>query len=304
MYYLKRILSMVPLMVLISFLAFILVRMAPGGPFDKERVPASPEVEKALKAKFHLDEPLWKQYGRYLWDLFHGDLGPSMTQRNHTVNDVIRQALPNSMLLGGCSFLFAIGIGIPLGFYSAVRKGHWIDWAGSFLAILAICVPALVIGPLLAMVFAIRLKWLPVGLLESPASLVLPTITLGIYFAGKIARLMREGMLDVLGSGFMTMARAKGLSDLQVNLRHGLRLGVLPVISYSGPLLADLLTGTFVVEYIFQIPGLGVFLVNSSLSRDYTMIVGLVVLYAGVLLALNLAVDFAYSVLDPRVRYD
>jgi len=304
MYYLKRLAGTVPLMILISFLAFVLVRMAPGGPFDKARIPASPEVEKALKAKFHLDEPVWKQYGRYLWDLLHGDLGPSMTQRNHTVNDVIIQALPNSILLGGCAFLFAIGVGVPLGFFSAVRKGHWLDWAGSFLAILAICVPALVIGPLLAMVFAIRLKWLPVGLLESPISLVLPTITLGIYFAGKIARLMREGMLDVLGSGFMTMARAKGLSNLQVNLRHGFRLGVLPVVSYAGPLLADLLTGTFVVEYIFQIPGLGVFLVNSSLSRDYTMIVGLVVLYAGLLLVLNLAVDFAYSVLDPRVRYD
>jgi oligopeptide transport system permease protein len=304
MYYLKRIAAMGPLMIIISFLAFALVRVAPGGPFDRERVPASPEVEKALRAKFHLDEPLWKQYGRYLWDLLHGDLGPSMKQRNHTVNDVIGQALPVSMLLGGCSFAFAIGIGVPLGFYSALKKGRWQDWTGSFLAILAICVPALVIGPILVMVFAIDLKWFPVGLLESPIHLVLPTITLGIYFAGKIARLMREGMIDTMGAGFMTMARAKGLSELQVNLRHGLRLAILPVVSYSGPLLADLLTGTFVVEYIFQIPGLGVFLVNSSLSRDYTMIVGLVVLYAGVLLFLNLAVDFAYSLLDPRVRYD
>ncbi len=304
MYYLKRILGMIPLMIIISFLAFTLVRLAPGGPFDKERIPASPEVEKQLKAKFHLDEPLWKQYGRYLWDLCHGDFGPSMKQRNHSVNDIIAQALPISMLLGGSAFCFALGLGIPLGFFSAIYRGRWPDFAGSFLAILAVCIPALVIGPVLVMVFAIALEWLPVGLLESPLHLILPTITLGIYFAGKVARLMREGMLTTIHSEFITTARAKGLSDLQVYLKHALRISILPVLSYSGPLLADLLTGSFVVEYIFQIPGIGVFLVNSSLSRDYTMIVGLVVLYAALLLVLNLLVDFSYSLLDPRVRFE
>src|SRR4051812_46209585 len=258
MYYLKRILGMIPLMIIISFLAFTLVRLAPGGPFDKERIPASPEVEKQLKAKFHLDEPLWKQYGRYLRDLCHGDFGPSMKQRNHSVNDIIAQALPISMLLGGSAFCFALGLGIPLGFFSAIYRGRWPDFAGSFLAILAVCIPALVIGPVLVMVFAIALEWLPVGLLESPLHLILPTITLGIYFAGKVARLMREGMLTTIHSEFITTARAKGLSDLQVYLKHALRISILPVLSYSGPLLADLLTGSFVVEYIFQIPGIGV----------------------------------------------
>ena len=303
MYYLKRLAGMVPLILLISFLAFILVRLAPGGPFDKDRVPASPEVEKQLKAKYHLDEPVWKQYLRYLGNLARGDLGPSLKQRHHTVNDIIAQALPVSLMLGGAAFCFALGVGIPLGFFSAAKKGQWEDWLGSFLAIFFICVPALVVAPLMVMVFAIQLKWFPVALLESPLHMVLPTVTLGIYFAGRVARLMREGMMNTLQSEFMVTARAKGLSETAVLVKHGFRIGVLPVVSYSGPLLADLLTGSFVVENIFQIPGLGVFMVNSSLSRDYTMIVGLVVLYAGLLLFLNLIVDVLYSVLDPRVRY-
>lgn len=304
MYFLKRILGIFPLLIIISFLAFVLVRVAPGGPFDQERVPASPEIERQLRAKYHLDEPVWKQYGRYLWDLAHGDFGPSLKQRNHTVNDVIKQALPISLTLGWCAFVFAMAVGIPLGFLSAIRKGRWEDWLGSFLAILCICVPALVIGPVLAMTLAVRLRIFPVALLETPLHLVLPTVTLGIYFAGRIARLMREGMLNTLHAEFITAARAKGLSETRLFLKHGFRLAILPVVSYSGPLLADLLTGSFVVEAVFQIPGLGVFLVNSSLSRDYPLIVGLVILYAALLLALNLAVDFAYAWLDPRVRFE
>lgn len=304
MYYLKRLAGMVPLLVIISFLAFVLVRLAPGGPFDRERIPASAEVERQLKARYHLDEPLWKQYLRYLGNLVQGDFGPSLKQQNHSVNEIIAQALPVSLMLGVCAFCFALGVGIPLGFFSAIKKGQWEDWIGSFLAILCICVPALVIGPVLVMIFAIQLEWLPVALLESPKYLILPTVTLGIYFAGRVARLMREGMLGTLHAEFITAARAKGLSETQLFFKHGFRIAVLPVVSYSGPLLADLLTGSFVVENIFQIPGLGVFLVNSSLARDYTLIVGLVVLYAALLLVLNLLVDFSYSVLDPRVVHE
>jgi oligopeptide transport system permease protein len=296
--------GMVPLLVIISFLAFVLVRLAPGGPFDRERIPASAEVERQLKARYHLDEPIWKQYLRYLGNLVRGDLGPSLKQQNHTVNEIIGQALPVSLLLGGSAFCFALGVGIPLGFFAAINKGRWEDWVGSFVAILCICVPALVIGPVVVMLFAIKLGWFPVALLESPLHLVLPTVTLGLYFSGRIARLMREGMLGTLHAEFISAGRAKGLSETKLYFKHGFRIAVLPVVSYSGPLLADLLTGSFVVENIFQIPGLGVFLVNSSLSRDYTLIVGLVVLYAALLLVLNLVVDFAYSVLDPRVRYE
>lgn len=303
MYFWKRLLGLLPLLLLISFLAFVLVHMAPGGPFDKERVPASPEIERSLQAKYHLDEPVPKQYLRYLAGLLQGDFGPSLKYRNHTVNDIIGQALPVSLALGSLAFLFALAVGIPVGFFSAIRRGRFIDHAGNFFSLVAIAVPGFVVGPLLIMVFAIRFRWFPVGLWESPRHAVLPTITLGIYFAGRIARLMREGMLTVLQSEYITTARAKGLSESAVLVKHALRLAVLPVVSYAGPLLADLLTGSFVVENIFQIPGIGVFLVNSSLNRDYPMVVGLVLLYAVLLLLLNLAVDMAYVLLDRRVQF-
>lgn len=301
MHFIKRIALMPPLLLSIAFLSFVLVRLAPGGPFDKERRPASPEIERQIKAKYHLDEPVWKQFTRYVGGVMRGDLGPSLKQRNHTVNDIIAQALPVSLSLGGAAFCFALGIGIPLGFCSAIRKGGWLDQAGSIAAMVMVCIPALVIGPLLVMVFSIQLRWFPVALWESPVHAVLPTITLGTYFAGRVARLMREGALEVLHSEFIVTARAKGLSETAVMIRHVLPLSLLPVVSYSGPLLADLLTGSFVVENLFQIPGIGVFFVNSSLSRDYTLIVGLVLLYACLLLALNLAVDLIYTLIDPRI---
>jgi oligopeptide transport system permease protein len=301
-YLFKRILFLIPTLLVISFLAFVLVRMAPGGPFDRDREPPSPEIKRALRAKYHLDEPIWKQYVRYVGGAVQGDFGPSLKYRNHTVNDIIAQGLPVSMTLGICAFLFAQGIGIPLGFYTAVRRGGAGDYVGSLFAIIAICIPGFVIGPLLAMALAIRWQILPAGLWQSPAHIVLPTIALGLYFAGRIARLMREGMAGVLHSEFITTARAKGLSEWAVLTRHAFRLAVLPVVSYSGPLLADLLTGSFVVENIFRVPGIGVFLVNSSLNRDYTMLVGLVLVYAALLLVLNMLVDLAYTRLDPRVR--
>ena len=302
MYFLKRILFMVPLLILISFLAFVLVRVAPGGPFDKERKPASPEIERNLRAKYHLDEPLWKQYARYLGGLAHGDFGPSLKYRDHSVNDIVAQGLPVSLSLGLLAFLFAQGIGIPLGFYTAARRAKWGDYIGSFFALLAVCIPGFVVGPLLIMALAVRWRLFPPSLWETPWHVVLPTIALGLYFGGKIARIMREGMLTTMNAEFITTARAKGLGDWEVLVKHAFRLAVLPVVSYSGPLLADLLTGSFVVENIFQIPGIGVFLVNSSLSRDYPMVVGLVLLYAALLLVMNLLVDISYSLLDPRVK--
>jgi oligopeptide transport system permease protein len=302
MYFVRRILLLVPLLLLISFLAFALVRVAPGGPFDRERKAATPEIERRLKAKYHLDEPLWKQYTRYLGGLLHGDFGPSLKQRNYSVTEIISQGSPVSLTLGGTAFLFALGVGIPVGFYGAVRKGHWDEYAGSFFTLLLVCVPALALGPLLVMLFAIRFQIFPVGLWAGPMYAILPTVTLGLYFAGRIARLMREGMLNTLQSEFIMTARAKGLSEQAALWKHAFGLGVLPVLSYSGPLLADLLTGSFVVENIFQIPGIGVTLVNSSLNRDYPLVVGLVILYACLLLVLNLVVDAAYSFIDPRVK--
>jgi oligopeptide transport system permease protein len=304
MYFLKRLLSLIPLLLVISFLAFVLVRLAPGGPFDRERKPASPEIERQLQAKYRLDQPIWKQYVTYLGGLAHGDFGPSLKYRNHNVTDIIVQALPVSLLLGALAFGFAMGVGIPVGYYAAVKRGRWEDYAGSLFAILMVCVPGFVIAPLLVMGFAIHWKWLPVALWTSPWHAVLPVVALGLFFSGRIARLMREGMLNTMQSEFVTAARAKGLSEHALLLKHAFRLAVLPVVSYSGPLLADLLTGSFVIETIFQIPGIGVFIVNGSLNRDYTMVVGLVILYATMLVVLNLLVDFAYTLLDPRVKYE
>jgi oligopeptide transport system permease protein len=304
MYFLRRLALLAPLLLVISFLAFVLVRIAPGGPFDRERQPASPEIRRQIETRYHLDEPPWKQYLRYLGDLAHGDFGPSLKYRSQTVNDIIAQGLPVSMALGLMAFGFATGIGIPIGYLTAVRRGRWEDYAGSFFAILMVCIPGFVIAPVLIMLFAIQWRLLPVAMWGSPWHVILPVTALGLYFSGRVARLMREGMLNSMQAEYITTARAKGLGENAVLLKHAFRLAVLPVVSYSGPLLADLLTGSFVIETIFQIPGLGAFLVNGSLNRDYTMVVGLVVLYAALLVVLNLVVDFAYTLLDPRVKYE
>jgi len=304
MYFLRRILFAIPLLLVISALAFALVHLAPGGPFDRQRIPASPEIERHLLAKYHLDEPVWKQYLEFLRDLGHGNFGVSMKYRDHSVNDLIAQGLPVSLTLGALAFGFALATGLPLGFFAAAQRGRWPDRVGSLLALLAVCVPGFVIAPVLIIVFAVKLKCLPVALWESPWHLILPTIALGLYFSGQVARLMREGMLSAMQSEFITAARAKGLGENELLFKHAFRIAVLPVVSYAGPMLADLLTGSFIIENIFQLPGLGVFLVNSSLNRDYPVVVGLSLLYAILLIGLNLIVDFAYTLLDPRVKYE
>jgi oligopeptide transport system permease protein len=320
MYFLRRLLAAIPLLLIISFISFTLMKLAPGSPLDRERKPASPEIERNLARKFHLDEPFWKQYLRILgvgydrdaegkihWfqgGLIRGDFGVSQKNRNHTVNDIIAQGLPVSLPLGFMAFCLALGLGVPVGFYTAVKRGKWEDYLGSMLAILAVCIPGLVVGPVLVVLFAIHFHWFPVALWGSPIHAVLPMTALGVFFAGRIARLMREGMLNVMQSEFITAARAKGMSETMLLLKHGVRIAILPVVSYSGPLLADLLTGSFVIENIFQIPGLGTPLVGSSLGRDYPLLVGLVILYAILLIVLNLVVDLLYMLLDRRVKYE
>jgi len=304
MYFLRRLLFAIPLVLFTSALTFFLLHVTPGGPFDRERAPSSPEIEHNLKAKYHLDEPLWKQYLRFLDDLAHGDFGPSLKYRNHSVNDIIAQALPVSLTLGSLAFCFAMGVGLPLGFIAAARRGKWQDLTCNFLAMLVVCVPGFVVGPLLILVFAVKLKWLPIGLWASPVYAVLPMIALGLLYAGQVARLFREGMINAMQSQFITAARSKGLGETELLVKHALRIAILPVVSYSGPMLADLLTGSFVVENIFQIPGIGPFFVNSVLNADYSMMVALALLYAFLLIGMNLLVDFSYTLLDPRVKYE
>ena len=300
---LRRLLAIPVLVWVVATLAFFLMRAAPGGPFDRERAPASKEVEAALRARYHLDEPLWRQYVRYLAGLAQGDLGPSLKYRHHGVNDILGQALPVSMALGAMAFATAMAMGLPMGMAGALWRGRWPDWMGSVWVLVGVCIPTFVLAPLLVLGLALRLGWLPVAGWASPSHAVLPVLVLGLYFGARVGRLFREGLSEVLRAPFIAAARAKGVSPTGIVLRHALRPALLPVVSYAGPMLADLLTGSFVVERIFQVPGTGAFFINSFFSRDYPLMVGLVVVYSVLLLLLNLATDVAYRWLDPRIRH-
>ena len=296
-------LALIPVLLwMVATLSFFLLRAVPGGPFDRERAPASREAEAALKARYHWDEPLWRQYERYLGNVIRGDLGPSLKYRDHSVNDLLGQTVPVSLSLGAMAFGVAIGLGIPLGALAALKRGGWADYAAAGLTLVGVCVPVFVLGPLLVLVFGLWLGWFPVALWGPWQNAVLPTLTLGLYFAARVARWMREGMIEVLRSPHVQTARAKGLSETAVILRHVVPVALVPVISYTGPMLADLLTGSFVVENVFQIPGTGAFFINSFFSRDYTMMMGMVLFYSVLLQVLNLMSDLLLRWLDPRIR--
>ena len=286
----------------VATLSFFLLRAVPGGPFDRERAAASREVEAALKARYHWDEPLWRQYLRYLGNLVQGDLGPSLKYRNHSVNDLLGQTVPVSLSLGAMAFGVALGLGIPLGTLAALGRHRWADQAAGLLTLVGVCIPVFVLGPFLILVLGLWLEWLPVALWGHWKNAVLPTLTLRLYFAARISRWMREGLQEVLKSPHVQAARAKGLSESRVILRHAVPVALLPVVSYTGPMLADLLTGSFVVENVFQIPGTGAFFINSFFSRDYTMMMGMVLFYSVLLQGLNLVSDLMLRWLDPRIR--
>jgi oligopeptide transport system permease protein len=234
--------------------------------------------------------------------VIRGDLGPSLKYRDHSVNDLLGQTVPVSLSLGAMAFGVAIGLGIPLGALAALKRGGWADYAAAGLTLVGVCVPVFVLGPLLVLVFGLWLGWFPVALWGPWQNAVLPTLTLGLYFAARVARWMREGMLEVLRSPHVQTARAKGLSETAVILRHVVPVALVPVISYTGPMLADLLTGSFVVENVFQIPGTGAFFINSFFSRDYTMMMGMVLFYSVLLQVLNLMSDLLLRWVDPRIR--
>lgn len=284
-------------------ITFFLIRISPGGPFDAERK-LPPAIEKALLEKYRLDGPLWKQYVEYLADLARGDLRLSTKYRNRTVNEILAQTLPVTMTLGAVAFVLAVGCGIWLGVFAAVFHGTARDFATMLFALLCISLPSFVIGPLLIMIFAIHLGWLPVGGWGGARHLVLPAITLALPYIAYIARLMRGSMLEVLRMDFVRTARAKGLSEWRSIGAHALRVAVLPVVTFCGPLAAHLLTGSIVVETIFHLPGAGGFFVNSVLNRDGFLLGGVVIVYCALLVGFNFLVDIAYGVLDPRMRTD
>ena len=299
---LRRLAVSIPVIFLVATTTFFIMRLAPGGPFQSER--AIPEEIRAnLEAKFGLDQPLWVQYGRYLRNLLRFDLGPSYKYPERTVNQIIAEGFPVSLQLGLAALAFALLVGIPGGVLAAVKHGGVLDRLTMSVILIGISVPTFVLGPLLVFVFALTLYWFPPALWGAPEQLVLPAITLGLPYSVFIARLTRAEMLEVLSQDYIRTARAKGVGEFRILWKHALNGALLPVVSFLGPAVADLVTGSIVVEKIFAIPGLGRYFVESAFSRDYTTVLGTVLFYAVLLILANLVVDVAYKFLDPRIEY-
>lgn len=327
---LRRFLQTIPVLLVIVTATFFMLRLVPGGPFTSEKA-VSPEVMRNLEAHYGLDKPILAQYGSYLLDIapkrlapwrlfadadrngradfdlkaaFGVDLGPSFKYPNRTVNEIIADKLPASLELGLWALLVALGVGVTLGVVAAMRKNTAVDYAASTFAMVGICVPTFVMGPLLVLLFALHLRWFNASGWYFAADRVLPAATLGLVYAAYIARLTRGGMLDVLSQDYIRTARAKGASEARVVFRHALRGGLAPVVSYLGPAAAGVISGSFVIETIFQIPGLGREFVNSAFNRDYTLVSGTVLLYAALIVGFNLLVDVAQVWLNPRLKFE
>lgn len=294
-------LQAVPTLLVLATLSFLLVRLAPGSPFASERELPQQTLDR-LNETYGLDQPMHIQYGRYLAGLMRGDLGPSLRNPGRSVRELIAHALPVSLELGALALLYALLVGLTLGILAAIRPNGWGDHLAMGLALIGICIPGFVLGPLLALQFGLRMEWLPVVGWDTPADRILPVIALGSIYAAYIARLARGGMLEELSKDYIRTARAKGLSETRVILGHALRGGVQPVISFLGPAAAGLLTGAFVVEVIFQIPGLGRIIVNAALNRDQFLVLGCVLLFGALMVLFNTLVDVVLAWLNPRIR--
>jgi oligopeptide transport system permease protein len=293
-------------MFIIITLSFFLIRFAPGGPFSAEKKLPEQVMQNILK-KYHMDEPIWKQYVSYMGDVLHGDLGPSYRYQDQTVNDLIGATMPTSIILGSTALLLAFVIGSIAGIVSALRQNRWPDYIAMSIAVIGISVPLFVMGPILQLVFAMKLNWLPTsGWITSRAglkTLILPMITLAFPYFAYIARLSRGSILEVLRSDYIRTARAKGLKESVVIYKHVLKGAMLPVVSYLGPAFSGIITGSVVVETVFLVPGVGQIFVQSALNRDYTLIMGDVIVYSVILVAMNFLVDILYGFLDPRIAY-
>lgn len=299
----RRLMTALPTLAAVIILSFILMRIAPGGPFDGER-PLDPATRAALTAAYGLDRPLPEQIGRYVGRLAQGDFGPSLVYRDFTVTDLVAQGLPVSLLLGGLALILALVIGIGAGMAAALKPGGWRDQILMLTTTLLTALPSFVTGPLLVLIFALWLGWLPVSGWGdgAPAHLILPVVALALPVAGAIAKLTRAGLAGALSADHVLTARARGLSEAMMLWRHALRPALVPVASYVGPAAAGLLTGAVVIETIFALPGLGRYFVQGALNRDYPLVLGVVTLYAGLIIAFNLIADLLYGWLDPRVR--
>ncbi len=302
-YIARQILWMIPVLFFISVITFALAHAVPGGPFDREK-PLPPEIIANLEKYYGLDKPIWRQYVDYIGGIVtRFDFGPVYSSRSRRVNDIFADHLPVSAQLGVVSLLIALGIGVPLGIIAALKQNTIWDYLGVAVAIFGVSVPGIVLGPLLILIFALTLGWLPVAGWGTPAKMVMPALALGTAASARIARLTRASMLQVIHEDYIRTARAKGLSERVVMIRHALKNAFIPVATILGPMFAYLVTGTFVIEQIFAIPGMGKYFITSVTNRDYPVVMGTILLYAFFLVLANLAVDVTYAFLDPRIRY-
>ncbi|HEY0173152.1 MAG TPA: ABC transporter permease subunit [Pyrinomonadaceae bacterium] len=300
----RRLLVTVPMVLVVISLTWALIRLAPGNFYEGERkLPAS--IEKNIRAKYGLDQPVYVQYGHVMGNILRLDFGNSLRYENETVNEILRRTVPVSAAIGVSAYLLALLVGVTMGTVAALKQNSKLDYAAMGLSMLGISVPNFVLGPILVLVFSLSLYWLPPARWGGFPSwnLLLPVLTLSAVYMAYIARLTRAGMLEVLRSDYIRTARAKGLTERQVVMRHALRGGLLPVVSFTGPALAILITGTVVVERIFAMPGLGNYFINANLNRDEPLILGIVAFASILVLVFNLLVDIAYGIIDPRIRY-
>ncbi len=299
----RRLLQSIPTLWVVATATFLLLRLAPGGPFDDEK-PIPPEIKEQIEAHYGLNLPLYQQYLQFFGNLLKGDLGPSYKYPGWDVQEIIIQAFPVSLELGCWALLISLALGIPIGTLAALKHNKPAETGLMAFAMIGICLPSFVIGPILLMTFSLKLGWFnPLGW-SYAGDRVLPAITLGLLYAAYIARLARSGMLDVMRNDYIRTARAKGLKERAVVIRHALRTALYPVVAYMGPAAAGLISGSFVVETIFFIPGMGPFFVNAALNRDYTMVMGTVLFYATLIILFNLFVDIVQMWMNPRTRND
>ena len=302
-YIIRRLLLLIPVLFFISVITFSMAHAVPGGPFTREKA-LPPEVLANLEKYYGLDQPVWKQYVDYMGKIIlRFDFGPSYRSRGRAVTDIFRDHLPVSAQLGLVAIAIALLIGVPLGILAALKQNTFWDYLGMGLAIVGVSVPAIVLGPLMILIFALALGWFPVAGWGTPAKMVLPAFALGLRESAIIARLTRASMLQVIREDYIRTARAKGLAERAVMVRHALKNAFIPVATILGPMFAALVTGTFIVEQIFAIPGLGKYFITSITNRDYPVVMGTILLYAVFLVLANLAVDLTYAFLDPRIRY-
>ncbi len=301
---LLRFLWAIPTLLLVIVVAFLMVHAAPGGPFDAERA-LPPEIEANIAKRYHLDEPLVQQFTRYLGGILKGDFGPSYRYRDYTVSELIGKAIPVSLKLGVLAMALAIVVGVAAGTLSALRQNSFLDRLTMTLAMTGISIPVFVVAPLLILFFAVQLHWLPASWSGSSSGwrFLLPVVALALPQISYIARLTRASMIEVLGSDFIRTAKAQGLGTATIIRHHAMKPAMLPVLSYIGPAIAAILTGSVVVEQIFGIPGVGQFFIRGALNRDYTLVLGIVIFYATLVIVLNFIVDVLYGFFDPRIRY-